>query len=60
MDNHFGYSSFVLLVSDLQHDLLKETLLQFNEFTDIVTEYPVEKDKGKYWFVQDISGRAYS
>lgn len=52
MDNHFGYSSFVLLVSDLQHDLLKETLLQFNEFTDIVTEYPVEKDKGKYWFVQ--------
>lgn len=52
MDNHFGYSSFVLLVSDLQRDLLKETLLQFNEFTDIVTEYPVEKDKGKYWFIQ--------
>lgn len=52
MDNHFGYSSFVLLVSDLQRDILKETLLQFNEFTDIVTEYPVEKDKGKYWFIQ--------
>lgn len=52
MDNHFGYSSFVLLLSDLQHDLLLETLLQFKDFTDIVEEYSVEKQKGKYWFVQ--------
>lgn len=52
MDNHFGYSSFVLLLSDLQHDLLEETVLQFKDFVDIVEEYPVEKNKGKYWFVQ--------
>lgn len=52
MDNHFGYSSFVLLLSDLQHDLLNETLLQFKDFTDIVEEYSVEKEKGKYWLVQ--------
>ncbi len=52
MDNHFGYSSFVLLLSDLQHDLLEETLLQFSDFTDIVEEYAVEKEKGKYWYVQ--------
>lgn len=52
MDNHFGYSSFILLLSDLQHDLLEETILQFKDFTDIVEEYAVEKEKGKYWFVQ--------
>ena len=52
MDNHFGYSSFVLLLSDLQHDILKETILQFKDFVDIVEEYAVEKEKGKYWFVQ--------
>lgn len=52
MDNHFGYSSFVLLLSDLQHDLLTETILQFKDFTDIVEEYAVEREKGKYWFVQ--------
>ena len=52
MDNHFGYSSFVLLLSDLQHDLLNENMLQFSEFADVVHEYSVEKEKGKYWFVQ--------
>lgn len=52
MDNHFGYSAFVLLLSDLQHDLLEETILQFSDFADIVEEYAVEKNKGKYWFVQ--------
>ena len=52
MDNHFGYCAFVLLLSDLQHDLLKETILRISDLADIEEEYAEEKDKGKYWYVQ--------
>lgn len=52
MDGHFGYSSFVLLVSDAQHDLMKDTLERFKDFTDIVREYAMVGEKYKYWYVQ--------
>lgn len=52
MDGHFGYSSFVLLLSDAQHDLIQGTLERFKDFTDVIREYSVEKSTGKYWYVQ--------
>ena len=45
-------SSFVLFVSDAQHDIIEENVSQHIEMVDIVRDYPIQNDKYKYWVMQ--------
>lgn len=54
-------SSFVLFVSDAQHDVIEQTVQDNVNMIDIVRAYPIENDKFKYWVMQlDIMDYARS
>ena len=45
-------SSFVLFVSDAQHDVIEKQVQNDIQLIDIVRAYPIENDKFKYWVMQ--------
>lgn len=45
-------SSFVLFVSDAQHDVIEEQVKDNIQLIDIVRAYPIENEKFKYWVMQ--------
>lgn len=49
--NIMNISSFVLFVSDAQHDIIEEKV-NSNTLIDIIRSYPIENDKYKYWAME--------
>ena len=45
-------SSFVLFVSDAQHDVIEDLVKDNVQMIDIVRAYPIANDKFKYWVMQ--------
>lgn len=45
-------SSFVLFVSDAQHDVIEDLVKDNIQMIDIVRAYPIANDKFKYWVMQ--------